>query len=134
MESSKKLSFCLLLLRLSVFLVFLMWTLDKFIRPDHASKIFENFYFAPAFGSLISYIIGGLEMVLIMAFFFGIRKNLTYGLVLILQIISTVSCYKQYTAPFESFNLLLFAGWPMLAACITLYLLRDEDTLCTLKS
>ena len=134
MDSSKKLSFSLLLLRLSVFLVFLMWTLDKFIRPDHTSKIYESFYFLPAFGPLISYIIGGLEMVLILAFFFGIRKGFTYGFVLILQIISTLSCYKQYTAPFEGFNLLLFAGWPMLAACITLYLLQDEDTLCTLKS
>ncbi len=31
----------LLLLRLSVFLVFLMWILDKFINPDHAAAIFD---------------------------------------------------------------------------------------------
>jgi putative oxidoreductase len=30
-------------------------------------------------------------------------------------------------------NLLFFAAWPMLAACIALYLLRDQDTLLTVK-
>jgi hypothetical protein len=34
-------------------------------------------------------------------------------------------------APFD--NLLFFAAWPMLAACITLYLLRDLDTLWAMQ-
>ncbi len=34
----------LLALRLSVFLVMFMWTLDKFVNPEHAMKVYENFY------------------------------------------------------------------------------------------
>ena len=34
----------LLLLRIGVFLVMFMWTLDKFVRPDHAAGVFKKFY------------------------------------------------------------------------------------------
>lgn len=34
----------LLALRLGVFIVMLMWTLDKFVNPAHAGKVFEAFY------------------------------------------------------------------------------------------
>ena len=48
---------------------------------------------------------------------------------LLFHSISTLSSYKQYFAPFEGPNLLFFAAWPMLAACLALYLLRDLDTM-----
>jgi hypothetical protein len=37
-----------------------------------------------------------------------------------------VAAYRPYLAPLS--NLLLFAAWPMLAACFALYTLRDLDT------
>lgn len=40
MNSTNRLSLSLLGLRLTVFLVMLMWTLDKFIRPEHAAGVF----------------------------------------------------------------------------------------------
>jgi hypothetical protein len=46
--------------------------------------------------------------------------------VLLLHAVSTFSSYRQYLDPFN--NLLFFAAWPMLAACFTLYTLRDLDT------
>jgi putative oxidoreductase len=54
------------------------------------------------------------------------EKRISYGGVLILHSISTLSSYRQYLDPFN--NLLFFAAWPMLAACVALYLLRDVDT------
>ncbi len=45
--------------------------------------------------------------------------------------VSTLSSFRQYLAPFKGPNLLFFAAWPMLAACIALFLLRDLDTLWT---
>lgn len=71
MDLQRRIPLALLSLRLGVFLVMLMWTLDKFVAPDHAAGIF------------------GFD------------------------------------------NLLFFAAWPMLAACFSLYLLRDQDTLGT---
>ena len=34
----------LFLLRAGVFIVMLMWTLDKFIHPGHAAGVFKKFY------------------------------------------------------------------------------------------
>jgi len=57
----------------------------------------------------------------------GFTKRWTCGIVLVLHAVSTLSSFGRYLDPWK--NLLFFAAWPMLAACITLYLLRDEDTL-----
>jgi putative oxidoreductase len=56
-------------------------------------------------------------------------KRFTYGFVMIVQGVSTFSSWAKYTI---DINLLFFAAWPMLAACIALYLLRDHDVKCTL--
>jgi len=36
-----------------VFLVFLVWTIDKFVRPSHAVGVFENFYGLVGTGGLM---------------------------------------------------------------------------------
>lgn len=134
MKPENRLPIALLLLRLSVFLVMFMWTIDKFVQPEHASKVMEHFYFIPGVGSAVIYVVGALELVLILAFVAGIAKKWTYGLVLLLHGFSTVSSYKQYLRPFEAPNILFFAAWPMLAACFALYILRHSDVLWTIKS
>ncbi|HAT1844397.1 hypothetical protein [Legionella pneumophila] len=133
MTINNRLPFSLLLLRLSVFLVMFMWTIDKLIRPEHAATVYENFYFISGLGGVLMYGIATIELIIIVVgFLLGIQKRLTYGLVLLLHGISTLSSFKQYLAPFTGPNLLFFAAWPMLAACFALYYLRDSDTLCSL--
>lgn len=122
----------LLVLRLGVFIVMLMWTLDKFVNPVHAGRVFEAFYGISGLTQGVSYVVGAAELILILAFVAGLWRRWTYGAVLILHGISTLSSYKQYLAPFD--NLLFFAAWPMLAACLALYWLRDWDNLCTLNT
>lgn len=126
-----RITLALLTLRLSVFLVMLMWTLDKFVNPSHAAKVYENFYFLKGLGGSIFYIIGICELLIILGFVIGFRKRLTYGAVFLFHGISTISAYQQYLAPFD--NLLFFAAWPMLAACFTLYYLRHQDTRWTVE-
>lgn len=131
MLQATRLQWSLLSLRVGVFIVMLMWTLDKFIQPEHSGKVFENFYGLAGLGSTIFMIIGILELLLLLAFLVGIYKRFTYGVVLFIHGISTFSSFQQYLDPFN--NLLFFAAWPMLAACIGLYLLRHDDTLFTYK-
>ncbi|MEL0615647.1 hypothetical protein V6243_02300 [Cobetia marina] len=119
----------LLLLRLGVFLVMTMWTLDKFFNPGHAAAIFEKFYSIGGVGEGIVIVIAAIEMVLLLMFLAGVKKTLTYGLVLVLHAGSTLSAFNQYLAPWE--HLLFFAAWPMLAACVALFLLREIDTCFT---
>jgi putative oxidoreductase len=121
----------LLVLRLGVFVVMLMWTLDKFVNPAHTAKVFDGFYGIGGAGHDILMALGSLEMLLLLLFVGGIWRRFSYGAVLILHAVSTFSAYQQYLDPFN--NLLFFAAWPMLAASITLYWLRDWDTLGVVK-
>jgi putative oxidoreductase len=123
----RHLSLSLLLLRLGIFIVFLMWTLDKFVQPEHASQVFAYFYRLPGMTDVYMYTIGASQMILILLFAAGLFKTLTYAAVAVLHAVSTLTSYPQYLQPFD--NLLYFAAWPMLAACIALFLLREHDTL-----
>tara|TARA_R110001606_G_scaffold399222_2_gene582414 strand:- start:71165 stop:71569 length:405 start_codon:yes stop_codon:yes gene_type:complete len=131
MMTATRIQWSLFLIRVGVFIVMLMWTLDKFVQPEHSGKVFESFYGLSGWSESIFLVIAVFEMVLILAFLLGMWKRLTYGLVMILHAGSTFSAFSLYLDPFA--HLLFFAAWPMLAACITLYLLRDEDSFMTLK-
>ena len=125
----RKVAFSLLFMRLSVFLVMLVWTLDKFFNPKHAINVYENYYLISGIDHNVIYVLGFLEILLILAFLMGLFKKWTYGAVLILHGISTVSSFKAYIAPYEKGHILFFAAWPMLAACFSLFSLRDLDTM-----
>ncbi len=129
MSNNNRLPLLLLLLRTGVFIVMFIWTLDKFVRPEHAGIVYEKFYHIPGVGSTALSVIAALEMLIIAGFLVGYKKTWTYGAVLVLHGISTLAAYKQYLAPFEDGNILFFAAWPMLAACFALYVLRDQDTM-----
>jgi uncharacterized membrane protein len=127
MTADHRLPCCLFLLRVGVFIVMFMWTLDKFVNPDHAAKVYAFFYAIGGLSAPVFYLIGVLELLVILAFVAGLFKPFTYAIVLLLHAGSTLAAWRQYLDPFS--NLLFFAAWPMLAACVTLYLLRDFDTL-----
>ena len=127
---TNRLEWSLLLLRIGVFLVMFMWTLDKFVNPDHAGAIFEGFYGISGMGGFVLYALAAVEMVVILAFLAGLWKMWTYGAVLVFHGVSTLSSYSQYLNAFD--NLLFFAAWPMLAACVALFLLREHDRKCTM--
>ena len=126
-EIQRKLELSLLTLRLGVFIVMLMWTVDKFIRVDHAKIVFEKFYLLTGFENTIMYGLACVELLLILVFLAGVEKRWSYGLVFLFHGVSTVSSFKPYLNPFEGGNLLFFAAWPMLAACFALFWLRDYD-------
>lgn len=129
MTEKNRIEWSLFLLRIGVFIVMFVWTLDKFINPEHSAKVLQNFYAIGAEVSLIT-ILGVIQMALVLAFVAGIKKRLTYGIILLMHAASTFSSWKQYAEPFD--HLLFFAAWPMLAACVALYLLRDLDNKWTL--
>ena len=96
------------------------------MNVSHAARVFENFYGIDRLGRGVMALLGIAELLLILAFVAGYQKRMSYGGVLILHAISTVSSYRQYLGPFN--NLLFFTAWTMLATCVALYLLRDFDT------
>ncbi len=130
-DLQNRLQWSLFSLRLGVFIVMLMWTLDKFVNPGHSTRIFEHFYGISGSNDIVAYILGALQLALVLAFMAGVQKRITYGLIFLMHGASTLSSYAQYIDGFN--NLLFFAAWPMWAACFALYLLRDQDVKFTVK-
>lgn len=124
-QLEQRLAWSLLALRLGIFIVMLVWALDKWVNPQHTAAIFNNFYGISGLGEMAAAILGGLQILLCLLFVLGIAKFITYGLIFILHGVSTLSSYAQYLDAFN--NLLFFAAWPMWAACFALLILRDYD-------
>lgn len=132
-NQNKSLPIALFGLRISIFLMMFMWTIDKLINPAHAGKIYEKFYFIGGLEGSVMQVLGVVELTILTMFLVGLYKKFSYGFVLVIHAVSTLSSFKQYLSPFEGPHLLFFAAWPMLAACIALFLLRDEDVMMTFR-
>jgi len=130
----KRLGISLLCLRIGVVIVLLVWTLDKFINPGHGIRVFERFYAVPGLDTATMYAIGGAQLAVVMAFAAGFLRRWSYGLVLIIHAVATLSSWAQYLAPYDGANILFFAAWPMLAACLALYLLRNYDEIASIDA
>jgi len=96
--------------------------------------VFQHFYGLGGVAQPLVYAIGIAQVLLLLCFALGLLRTWSYGLVTLMHAGSTLSSWKQYLDPFDGANLLFFAAWPMLAACIALFLLRDHDTLLSVDS
>ena len=132
MYDDNRLALVLLLLRISVFAVMLIWTIDKFVNPEHGAAVYAHFYFIEGLEAQTMQAIGAAELVILAGFLLGLFKTWTYGAVLLFHMVSTLSTWQIYLDPFAEYNLLFFAAWPMLAACLALFMLREADHLFTL--
>src|SRR6516162_525682 len=99
-DNRNRVGFALLVLRLTVFLVMLIWTIDKFVRPAHAASVYAHFYFLHGLGLAIMYSIGIVELAILVGFVIGFAPRFTYGAVLLFHAVSTISSLRQYFHPF----------------------------------
>jgi len=130
-----KLELSLFLLRLGVFYVMFMWALDKFLNPAHTTGVWGRFYKVDGVDEMMSYGVGTLQVIVFVAFVTGVLKRFSYGAVMIMHGLSTLSTWEYLVNPYvnEPKAMLFMAAVPMLAACITLFLMRHEDTYLTLS-
>jgi len=128
----RRLAASLLALRLTVFVVMILWTLDKFVNPDHASRVFAGFYGITGLDAVALYSIATAQLAIVLAFVTGAFRRVSYAGVLLLHAVSTLASWPKYVAPWD--NLLFFAAWPMLGACLALYWLRDHDRLASVDA
>lgn len=130
-QASRRLPLALLGIRVSLVIVMGVWVADKFVNWPHTAKVFEHFYGIAGLGETTAYVLGGLQGLVLLAFAVGYRQRLSYGLIAVMHTVSTLSSWQQYLEPWPG-NLLFFAAWPMLAACWTLYALREADTIAVI--
>lgn len=129
----KQLQISLALIRFSTGIFFLIWSLEKLIHPEKTQKVFAKFYMMDI-SSSVSYGIGIIQTLLVLAFIAGLFKLWTYGAILGMHAVSTLSTYKELLNPYEAVNHLFWAAVPTLAALIGLFLLRESDNLLTITS
>jgi uncharacterized membrane protein YkgB len=123
LNKHNRVGIALLVLRLTVFLVMSIWTIDKFVRPDHAASVYERFYFLRGLGPAMMYGIGLVELAILVGFVIGFAPRLTYGLVLLFHAVSTLSSFRQYFHPFENVALS-----PSLVGCVLTDSRRDTSS------
>lgn len=130
-----KLEISLLILRLSIAAFLLVWALDKIIIPEHARAVFAKFYLLSNLPLLTLKLLGVAQVAVILVFAIGLAKTWSYGAIFIMHAVSTVSTYPHIIHPFsEGRQLLFWAAVPVLAATLSLFLLRDRDRLLTISS
>ena len=131
---------CLFLIRLGIFVVLLMWNMDKFFHPLQTSRIFLGFYNvggeSPLLGSSqlsyeVVYLIGALQLPLLLAFVLGIAKRFVYAAIFVLHSVSTIAPWERFLSPLTAHTLLFLVSFTMLGGCFALYYLRDRDVLWT---
>lgn len=126
-----KLPKALLILRLTIAFFLLHWVIDKIASPKHTATVFAKFYNVSELSETISYILGGLFAVLLVAFTLGFKKRLSYGLVLLVHGIGTLLIWDSFIPFTKAYVIVFVASIPVLGAMIALYMLRDHDTMWT---
>ncbi len=127
-STQSKIANVLFFLRLGVGLVFIVWVMDKFINPAHTAAIYESFYMISSLSDAGAYAIGGVQLILVLAFIAGALKKYSYLAIFLMHAVSTLGSYSKYFDPYSGANILFFAAIPMLAACWALWALKEYDT------
>jgi len=125
----RTLEISLLLLRLSLGAFFMVWAFDKIINPEHAGRVFAGFYMMSVSGDIV--LAAGIgQAVVVLAFIAGAFKTISYGALLLMHAVSTLSTWKHLIAPYAPDTSILFwAAVPVVFALVALFLLRDRDRL-----
>ena len=132
MTSNRKLEIGLAIIRITTAAFFLIWSVEKIIKPEISQKVFSNFYFSNISTS-VAVILGILQTIVVLLFLAGLFKLWTYGALLGMHAVSTLSSYGPLLDPYTPPNHLFWAAVPTLGALVALFLLRDEDRLWTLS-
>lgn len=126
--NDNRLAVSLALFRVSTAVLFAVWAFQKILLPEGAAGVFAKYYSADIATSLIV-ALGIAQLAVIAGFALGAFKRVTYGAILLMHLASTLVTIPNLLNPFQSPNLLFYAGLPVLAGLVGLYLLRDSDTL-----
>lgn len=121
----------LAVMRLSMGVFFLVWASEKIFAPDIARRVAETFYFSSPSDEVLL-ITGLAQVVLIFAFMAGLFRFWTYGALLVIHTMSVLTTLPRLIDPFTPPNHLFWAGVPLIALLLALFLLRERDTLFVL--
>ncbi len=126
MEKSK-LALALLIMRISAAAFMIAWTSLKFRVPQSFENIFHKFYGLHFVTQDLASIVGGIQMLVVLAFAIGFLRTYTYGAVLLMHGVGTLSSIPNLIDYTTYPNQLMWAAVPALGSMIALFLLRADD-------
>ena len=137
-DLEKRLAYCLLACRLGVFIVFLVWTYNKLVRPEHGVHMMGKFYFIPGLTETVILAFSVFELVMCVLLLIGLYKRLVRGFFLFLSILAVavpqvIQGYIKAITEQAHPTILYFTGFCLLACSISIYVLRDYDTLFSIS-
>lgn len=134
MTSERNTQLALFSLRLTLFIMMILWAYLKFAAPgayagDGGEKagIFASFY-GISIGQNIVLGIGIAQIIFLLAYLAGLFKTITVGGVLLMNAITLLVSMPKILNPFEQPNLLFVASVPILGASLAHFLMRKDDT------
>ena len=134
MKKPSNLEVSLLIMRLATAVFLLVWAIDKIVNQAHAQNVFKSFYFTSPSPEILT-ALGAAQTVIVLAFVAGFARFWTYGAVLLMHLVSTISTYGRLINPWgPGAQLLFWAAIPILAAILALFLLREQDRLLSIDA
>jgi putative oxidoreductase len=134
MQKPSNLELSLLIMRLATAAFLLVWAIDKIVNHGHAENVFKTFYFATPPSQVLTSL-GVVQALIVLGFAVGFARFWTYGAVLLMHVVSTVSTYARLINPWgQGAQLLFWAAVPVLATMIALFLLREQHRLLSIDA
>ena len=125
-------------LRLTIFILMIVWAGIKIIAPGSYAGagdnpgVFQNFY-GITVGAQIVLILGIAQVIFLLAYLAGLFKTITVGGVMLMNLASMVVSAPTFLAPFaDKPNLLFLAAVPVFGASLAHFLMRKNDTFLSL--
>jgi putative oxidoreductase len=105
-----------LLMRVTLGVFLMLWSIEKLIVPSAAVRIAASFY-GIAMTEGVAPLIGLAELTLSLALIIGVARRPVYGIATIFHTVSTIASWRQLLDPFglaKVGNHLFIAGIPVL--------------------
>lgn len=121
----------LFLLRLSIGLLIFWWGLDKITNVEHAVRVSDAFYLGLLSHAAVLPVLGGLQMLLGVAYTVGLQRRWADPLVLLISTGTMLGVWRSVVDPFGHFlegtNALFFPSLTVFAGCLVLIAFRKEE-------
>jgi putative oxidoreductase len=110
----------------------LVWAVAKFANVKQQQGVASTFYGWKDASPEILMLIGGVQVVILLAFAAGFWKTCTYGTVFLMHAASVIAGVGKMIPPNGPGAAMTFwAGVPVLAGIAALWLLRDRDRMAS---
>lgn len=136
MEHTKRIQAGLLIIRVTAAIFLGLWATLKFHHPEWQRNIFEGAYnigFLTITDNL-SYFLGTVQIIIILAFVSGFKRNWTYAIVALMSAAGVLGSLGSLMTYYNYPKNLMLTSIPTLGALIALYIMRDLDNLFSLSA